>query len=198
MINYGKNYQANVDGYVYTYWIEIQNPKDWDVQIPGVLWLTRAPAANGVFTNAARWQWLTGFDASHNPRWGSRGDRVPVLQDPDGLMRGSAIYVPGLDRFLMVTNHTARDQGNLAIWEAPQPWGPWSPVLREHHWPASDPAAAVDARFSFGNFSPKWFSADGRTGVFVWFGPDRWNSVKIRLLLEPAASGSVVRSAGRR
>jgi len=57
--------------------------------------------------------------------------------------------------------------------------------MREDHWPQSDPDAPIDPRFSFGNFSPKWFSADGRKGVFVFFGPDRWNSVEMEIVPVP-------------
>jgi len=182
-IQYGKNYDANDDGYVYTYWIEIQDPDLWDVQIPGVLWLSRAPADGRAFTDTANWEWVTGFDGDE-PRWGDADDREPVLEDEDGLMRGSAIYVPGLDRYLMVTNHSARNQGSITFWEAPEPWGPWSIFFDDDNWPADDPSAPVAPRFAFGNFSPKWFSANGRSGVFVWFGPDRWNSVEIELEVE--------------
>jgi hypothetical protein len=184
-INYGRNYAANRDGYVYTYWIEIQDPTLWDVQIPGVLWLTRAPVAGDAFTNTTSWEWLTGIGAGGSPSWGAEVDRAPVLEDPDGFMRGSAIYVPGLDRYLMVTNHTARNMGNIAIREAPSPWGPWSVVLKDDNWPADDPTAPVGAEFAFGNMSPRWFSADGRSGVMVWFRPDRWNSAAFELELAP-------------
>jgi hypothetical protein len=186
-IQYGQNYGANRDGYVYTFWIEIQDPDDWEVQVPGLLFLSRARDANRAFTDTAQWQWLTGFDAGGAPLWGAAGERAPVFEDPDGLMRGSAIFVPGLGRFLMVTNHTARDEGYLRIWEAPQPWGPWSLVLDGDGWPEDDPAAPVAARFSFGGFGPKWFAPDGRRGVFVWFGPDQWNSVAVEFEVGPDA-----------
>jgi hypothetical protein len=195
-LQYGKNYGANSDGWLYTYWIEIQDPDAWEVQVPGVLWLSRAPVADRVFTYATQWQWVTGFDSGGHPRWGSASNRVPVLEDADGLMRGSALYVPGLHRFLMVTNHTERNAGHIAIWEAPQPWGPWTLVMKENGWPQSDPDAPVDPRFSFGNFSPKWFSADGRKGVFVWFGPDRWNSVAVDVVPVPEPGASALGAAG--
>jgi len=184
-LQYGRNYSANTDGYVYTYWIEIQDEDEWDVQTPGLIFLTRAPVAGLAFADAASWQWVTGFEASGNPRWGAPGQRVPVIEDDDGVMRGSALFVPGLARYLMVTNHSARNQGNLRIWEAPQPWGPWSVVFDVSGWPADDPAAPVEPRFSFGSFSPKWFRSCGHSGVFVWFGPDQWNSVAFELDLGP-------------
>ncbi|UCF19740.1 MAG: hypothetical protein JSU87_17805 [Gemmatimonadota bacterium] len=173
-IDYGKNYSANRDGYVYIYTIRIEDPEVWDVQKPGVVWLARAPTANEAFANVANWEWVVGLDSNHNPTWGAMDGRVPVLEDPDGVMRNSALYNPGLDRFIMVTNHTERNEGNLAIWEAPEPWGPWSLVMKDFGWPAG---GEVDQTFAFGNFSAKWMSADGRRCVFVWFRPDAWNSV---------------------
>jgi len=183
MIQYGKNYAANGDGFVYTFWIKIQNPSQWEVQKPGVLWLARARAANRAFTDAANWEWVTDFRGD-DPVWGDFDERIPVIEDDDGLMRGSAIFVPGLGRYLMVTNHTARNRGNVTFWEAPEPWGPWRIVMDDDHWPADDPNAPVPPRFAYGNFSPKWFSANGANGVFVWFQPDSWNSVAMRLEVE--------------
>ncbi len=180
-IDFGQNYLANTDGYVYVYSIRIENPDVWDVQKPGIIWLARAPAAGEEFTDLANWEWVTALDASHNPTWGSMEDRVPVLEDPDGMMRNSAIYIPPLNRYVMVTNHTARNQGNIAIWEAPEPWGPWNLVMKEWGWPSAE-TDAVSATFAFGNFSPKWFSADGHDFVFVWFRPDAWNSVAGRFI----------------
>jgi hypothetical protein len=182
VINYGRNYAANTDGYVYTYWIKIQDPTIWDVQIPGVIWLMRAPAADEAFTDAANWEWFTGFDESQNPQWGVMEDRAPVLEDPDGVLHGSAIYVPGIDLFLMSTNHTQFNGGAVAFWSAPAPWGPWSLTSKFFDWPF--PVTAP--RYILGHFSPKWFSEDGLGGVFVWFGPDRWSSAKFNV---PEPSG---------
>ncbi len=184
-INYGKNYGANTDGYVYTYTIRISNTRSWEVQAPGEVWLARGPAAAEAWADVSNWEWVTELGAGGVPRWGALDDRIPVLSDPDGFMRGSALYVPGLDRYLMVTNHTVRNKGNLAIWEAPKPWGPFRRVLHEKRWPEGDPGAPrrgeLGRSFAFGSFSPKWLSADGRSCVFVWFRPDAWNSVACTL-----------------
>lgn len=193
-VQFGRNHEASWDGYVYTYWIQVHDPALWEVQAPGVLWLVRAPAAGEAFADAANWQWLTGFDAtSGEPQWGALADRAPVLEDPDGFLRGSATYVPGLDLFLMVTNHTTRNGGHLSIWQAPDPWGPWSIVMTEDDFPDSEPQApAHAANFSRGNFAPKWWSTNGRSGVFVWSGGS-WNSVRFDVLPEP---GGLATAAG--
>lgn len=180
-LNYGQNYSENSDGYVYTYWIQIEDITQWEVQVPGVLWLTRAPAANEAFGDQANWEWFTGLSGS-TPTWSSNASsRQPVLVDTEGMMRGNALYVPALDRYLMFTNHTERNSGAIAIWEAPKPWGPWTTVLREYDWPSGEPSAPVPPDVTFGVFSPKWFSPDGLSGVFVFFRPDNWNSVPFTL-----------------
>ncbi len=187
-INYGQNYSANTDRYVYIYTIRIENVTNWDVQKPGVVWLARALASVEAFANTENWEWLAGLSGG-NPQWGSQANRVPVLEDPDGMMRNSALYIPGLDRYVMVTNHTARNLGNIAIWEASEPWGPWNQVTKEFGWPGNDPNAPSESQlprtFAFGNFSPKWLSNDGRDCVFVWFRPDAWNSVGCHFEVNP-------------
>ncbi|UCF19377.1 MAG: hypothetical protein JSU87_15850 [Gemmatimonadota bacterium] len=182
-INYGQNYSANSDGFVYVYTIRIADPTLWDVQKPGVIWLARAPAAGEAFADTANWEWVVGFSGS-DPQWGAIASRVPVLEDADGVMRSSVLYLPGLQRYVMVTNHTARDLGNIAIWEAPQPWGPWTLVTKEFGWPGNDPNAppegALPRTFSFGNFGPKWLGADGQDCVLVGLTSNSWDSVGCR------------------
>jgi hypothetical protein len=173
-VQYGQNYGANSDGYVYIFTIRIADPDAWEVQKPGVAWLARAPVAGEAFVYPARWEWLTGMNDS-NPRWGRQADRVPILEDADGFMRGSATYLPHLDRYVMVQNHSARNRGNIAIYQAPKPWGPWTVVMKESEWPRR----GAPRQFAYGNFSPKWLSPDGAC-VFVWFRPDAWNSVGCR------------------
>ncbi|UCF19739.1 MAG: DUF4185 domain-containing protein [Gemmatimonadota bacterium] len=191
-INFGQNYSSNRDGYVYIYTIRIQDPEDWEVQKPGVVWLARAPVANEAFTNLDNWEWFTGLDEGQ-PTWSQNSnDRRPVLEDPDGVMRNSAIYVPAFDRYVMVTNHTARNEGNMAWWEAPTPWGPWRLFKKVSGWLDQEPGAPdIQNSATFGNFSPKWLGPNGDC-VFVWFRPDAWNSVACRFLTDPDAGDDLL------
>src|SRR5690606_40074440 len=43
----------------------------------------------------------------------------------------SVSYHPGLRRYLLCTQHTAIAEGNLGIFDAPEPWGPWTTVRSE-------------------------------------------------------------------
>jgi hypothetical protein len=41
----------------------------------------------------------------------------------------SVSYNPGLKRYVLMTDHTVVDRGNLGIFDAPAPWGPWTTAL---------------------------------------------------------------------
>lgn len=174
-LQFGKGYAGARDGYVYTYWTKVQ-ALAWEVQKPGEIMLTRVPTSS--IESQSQYEYFTGLDGSGVPRWSTtRASAVPVFRDPNGVMRNSIIYNPGLQRYLLVTNHTARNQGNVAVFDAPQPWGPWTTVAYYSGWPAG---GEIAKNTFYGNFSAKWMSANGRDFVFVFTGKesnDSWNSV---------------------
>jgi hypothetical protein len=105
--------------------------------------LLRAPA-NNFFGSKSNWEWFTGMSGG-TPTWGSQSDSVPVFVDPRGVgWNWSAIYNPGLGRYLLVTEHSANTSGGesnrisaqsrLGIFDAPEPWGPWTTVIYEDNW----------------------------------------------------------------
>jgi hypothetical protein len=176
----GRSYGAAEDGFVYIYFVEVKDG-EWEAQRPGELALARVPIAEIEDRDA--YEFFAGRNGGGGAVWTSDlAGRRPVIEDPNGLMRGSTIYNPGLDRYLTVINHTARNLGNLAIFDAPTPWGPWTSVLYVRGW--SGPGVAADT--FYWNFSPKWLSPDGRTFVLVFSGKgenDSWNSVEGSFLL---------------
>jgi hypothetical protein len=102
-----------------------------------------------------------------------------VLEDASGLMRHSALYVAPLRRYVLVTDHSLRNGGNVAIYDAPDPWGPWREVLRESAWGEGH----VAPNTFYWVFAPAWLGPDGRDFVLVFTGKeenDSWNSVRGR------------------
>ena len=182
-LQFGKGYQGARDGYVYTYWTRVQSMV-WEVQKPGEIILTRVPT--GSIESQPQYQYYAGLDGSGAPTWSSSvASAAPVFRDPNGVMRNSAIYNAGLRRYLLVTNHTARNQGNLGIFDAPEPWGPWTTAGYTTGWPAG---GEVAKNTFYGNFSAKWMGASGTDFVFVFTGKesnDSWNSVQGRFLTGP-------------
>jgi hypothetical protein len=54
--------------------------------------------------------------------------------------------------------------GGLAIYDAQQPWGPWTTVFLAEKWDIGPGETA--------SFPPKWMSPDGRTVHLVFSGDD--------------------------
>jgi hypothetical protein len=80
-------------------------------------------------------------------------------------------YNPGLKRYLLTTMTIDR-HGRLAIYDAPEPWGPWTTVLFEQDRERWGNKVVVF------NFVNKWLSADGRRFVLVFTKDDHWASLE--------------------
>ncbi len=110
LINMGKNYSLNHDGYVYG--LGAGRETNWN----GPVYLARVKKADILSYQA--WEYFTGLDSAKNPLWSkSQSDAKPV---PDLYTPGtaSAIYHPGMKRYLFLSAQK--------LWDAPEPWGPWT------------------------------------------------------------------------
>ncbi len=188
ILNYGKDYNGNVDGYIYHYAADI---KDTGTTLPiqkdgtnGEIWLFRCLIADiEIFAN---YEWFTG--TAETPTWGTYANRKAVITDTDGVSwnTGSCNWVPGLNRYLFATEHTASKVGNLKIREAPNPWGPWTVIHNETNWPQDSTGSfddPVEQTGFYWTFAPKWWDQNGN-GVMLASGissMDSWNSIEISL-----------------
>jgi hypothetical protein len=84
----------------------------------------------------------------------------------------------------LTTEHTESNQGNLGIFDAPEPWGPWTTVAYMNYSDgtqfAHDFPGVPDTTF-FWNFSNKWLSEDGKEFTLIFTGSrvnDSWNTVR--------------------
>jgi hypothetical protein len=181
-LQFGKGYNGARDSWVYMY--AAQNNNDtWGIQKPGTIMLMRAPQTRLMERSA--YQFFTGRNANGQPQWSANiTDRKPVFADPNGVHLVSVSYNPGLRRYLLATAHTAKEEGNLGIFDAPTPWGPWTTVSYEKQWGAGHNIATTTF---FWNFANKWLSADGKNFVLVFTGVDSndaWNTVKGTFVLK--------------
>jgi hypothetical protein len=90
-----------------------------------------------------------------------------VLTDPSRCYRSSVSYNAGLKRYLWVQTGLGADTrfaGGLAIYDAPEPWGPWTTAFATDAWDVGPGETA--------SFPPKWISPDGRTLHLVFSGND--------------------------
>jgi hypothetical protein len=178
-IQFGRGYEGAPDSYVYGYFA---NPDGKS------LGLARVPKTEIENRNA--YQVFAGFDSDDKPTWSTKlADREPIFTDPVGVNWGyQAVYHPVLQRYLLTVTHGGVEEGpGLGIFDAPEPWGPWTTVYYSDAWKDSK------NKFCF-SFPQKWMSADGKTGWMVhsgWPEYDNYNHIKYILTFKtPSDSGS--------
>ena len=199
ILNFGRNYAGAPDGFVYHYFIHLQgNPSALAVHTPGRIDLARAPKDRLMDRSA--YEFFSGLDDKGQPAWtGNPSGRRPVFQDPAGVgWNVSVSYNAGLGRYLLCTEHTRTFQGRLGMFDAPEPWGPWTTV-----WYASGGgdlfgAGRIETSTFFWNFSNKWLSADGKDFVLLFTGigsNDSFNTVQgsFSASEEPESAGPFLR-----
>jgi hypothetical protein len=183
-INFGRNgggVPSRLQGYIYLY-----GPKQ---PIPGIrgssLFLSRVPREK--IRERDGFEFFSGLDVHAQPTWNREFTQAqPVFTDNNGAAPGGMIYDPVLGCFLLTCFHTG--PGQLGIFEAREPWGPWFTVAYYEDWGGM--GAAGEGLTC--EFPQKWMSADSSTlwSVFSVYGEgakqgikahDRFNVVKATL-----------------
>ena len=187
-LNFGRDYAGARDGYVYSYYIEpawgpgratATPAHTFDVHRPGRIHLSRTP--KGAILDRNRYEFYAGTTPDGTPVWTTEIARKrPVFEDANGVgWNLSVSHNAGLRRYLLSTEHTETHAGKFGLFDAPEPWGPWSTVAYDDAWGAGH----VEVSTFYWNFPTKWLSADGRDFTLVFTGKntnDSWNTVKGR------------------
>src|SRR5437763_1365992 len=107
-------------------------------------------------------------------RWPDIARRGAVFTHRDACLRSAMTYCPGLKRYLwwqqvpQPPGHRDRGDtrftGGFGVYDAPEPWGPWTTAYFTPKWDVG-PGEHAD-------FPAKWMSADGRTLHLVFSGDD--------------------------
>ena len=180
-LNFGKDNAGARDEYVYSYFIRPQNQNisqssfGLNVHQPGAVYLARVHK-DRLFAGRDHYRWFAGLQDGE-PKWDVLYEKQPVFEDVNGTgWCLSASYNPGLGRYLLATEHTRSHVDNLlGIFDAPEPWGPWTTVK---YWTPQDrfgeirTGSDLDWKFNvfFLAFSPKWLSKDGRDFTLTFTG----------------------------
>ncbi|MBI5386651.1 MAG: DUF4185 domain-containing protein [Verrucomicrobia bacterium] len=173
-LNFGKNYAGARDEFVYVY------SPDADSAYEVADRLVLARVHKSAIRNRSAYEFLKALEADGNPVWTrSLAERGAVLNNPRRCYRPSVSYNPALRRYWLVHSVPAassrdatgkldtRFRGGLAIYDAPQPWGPWTSAFFVDAWDTGPGDSA--------SFPPKWMSADGRTMYLVFSGDDSFS-----------------------
>jgi len=176
-LNFGKNYAGARDGYVYSYFIHSTlTTSSFGVSKPGRIYLSRV--LNADILDKSKYEYFSGM-SGNSPTWtSSLNSKKPVFEDPNGVgWNVSVSYNAGIGRYLLMTEHTKTFRGYLGLFDAPEPWGPWTTV----HYTDNFGSGAIQKTAFYWNFSNKWLSSDGKDFVMVFTGigeNDSFNTVE--------------------
>lgn len=182
VLQMGKNYEHNTDGFVYIY-----SPNGDAEGTMNQLALCRVP--KDKLTQRSAHEFFVGLEKPGGARWSTNiEDRAPVHEFPAGWVNKylnpyawhpSVVYFASAGQYLMAnwgmgTDATGKwftKPSYLGFWTALQPWGPWTQVHAEESW---TPAGEQAARAYQPQIAPKWIAADGSSFWLVWtdFGQD--------------------------
>ena len=101
-----------------------------------------------------------------------------AFDHPGGCSRSAISYDVGLRRYLWCQTLPGRDarfRGGFAIYDAPEPWGPWTTVYFTEDWDVGPGETC--------SFPTKWMSTDGKTVHLVFSGDDCFSVRKATLLM---------------
>jgi CubicO group peptidase (beta-lactamase class C family) len=180
-INFGRNYHGARDEYVYV----VSHDADSAYEVADAMVLARVPKQK--LRDKTAWEFFAGF-AANEPVWEkSASRRRPIVRNPDKCYRTSVSYNAPLARYLMVhavPTSRSRDRagkpdtrftGGLAIYDAPQPWGPWTIVFSTDDWDVGPGESC--------SFPTKWMSADGTSLHLVFSGDDAFSVRRAELTI---------------
>jgi hypothetical protein len=164
-VQFGPNYSGARDRYVYV--VSQANDSAYgyspDIVMARVL-KHQVPERNF-------YEFFVGFDRNARPQWSSDlTQRKPIFTDPNGTQRIAITYNAGLKRYLLTTSHRpagsqAMHTAALGVFDAPEPWGPWTTVFYDSHWSGAN-------RTYHHKFPTKWMSADGGSLWLLYSGLD--------------------------
>jgi hypothetical protein len=166
-VQFGMNYKGSRDEYVYV--VSQGNDSAYGYS-PHVV-LARVPKKH--VPDRMRWEFFADFGEVGQPAWTPDLKlRKPVFTDPNGTQRVAMVYNAPLKRYLLTTSHRApggdadaTHTPALGVFDAPDPWGPWTTVAYDHHW-------SGEHRTYHHKFPTKWISADGREMYLLYSGLD--------------------------
>ena len=176
MLQMGRGYEHNRDGYVYGY-----SPNGNVEGTMNQLVLFRAPR-NGVLDRSA-YEFFASRTPSGGAEWSGDVERRGIVHTfPSGWVNTqihpyawhpSVVYCAPLGCYLMANWGMGCSPDGmwfgkpsyLGFWTAPEPWGPWDQVHEETAW---TPAGDAGARAYQPQICPKWIAADGTSFWLVF------------------------------
>jgi hypothetical protein len=128
------------------------------------------------------YEFFVELDDHEQPVWSADiARRGAIFEHPDLCRRSGISYHAGLDRYLWWQHRAEEDvdtrfQGGFGVYDAPEPWGPWTTAYFTLEWDCGPGET--------GSFPTHWMDADGTTVYLVFSGNDYFSVRKATLVLE--------------
>jgi hypothetical protein len=162
---FGRNYAGARDNYVYI----VSQDNDNAYKYAEKVVMARVPKDR--IADRGAYEFFAGRDATGPPRWSrDMGARQPILTDPKGAQRVSLTYNAALKRYFLVTSigthgsaTKAMHTGGLGVFDAPEPWGPWTTVYYDQYWSGGHNLEYKLEEWTYHQkFPTKYISSDGK------------------------------------
>jgi hypothetical protein len=158
-LNFGRNYAGARDRFVYIYSHDSHSAYERADRF------VLARVAQDRICDRVAYEFFVGLDANAQPQWSSDiASRGAVLTNPGMCYRSSVSYHPGLKRYLWCQTGAGEDTrfaGGFAIYDAPEPWGPWTVAFQTKQWDVG-PGESMHLPTKWMNSNELWllFSGD--------------------------------------
>ena len=174
-LNFGKNYAGARDDFVYVY------SHDSDSAYESADRMVLARVRKSRVQNRGAYEFFQQLDQAGSPIWTKDVKRRgPVFSHIGHCYRSGITYDAPLKRYLWCQIHPQSDdsrgprfQGGFGVYDAPEPWGPWTTVYFTKAWDVGPGETS--------SFPTNWMSADGKTLHLVFSGDDHFSVRKAML-----------------
>lgn len=173
-LNFGKNYQGARDAFVYVYSPDSNSAYD----AADSFVLARVPKEKVREREA--YEFFRERNGQGDPIWtpdiSARGS---IFRSPGRCYRSGVSYNPALRRYIWcqtLPGGDARFAGGFGIFDAPEPWGPWTTVFYTQKWDVGPGESS--------SFPTKWMRTDGKGMWLVFSGGDSFSAREAALFTE--------------
>ncbi len=170
-LNFGRDYAGARDDFVYVY-----SHDSGDAYMAADR-MVLARVARSRIKDKRAYEYFRGRDARNKPVWTADvGARGAVFSHEGRCYRSGVSFNAGLKRYLwcqVLPGGDPRFRGGFGIYDAPEPWGPWTTVYFTEAWDTGPGETSC--------FPTKWMSADGKTLSLVFSGDDSFSVRRVVL-----------------
>jgi len=162
-LNFGKNYAGARDDFVYIY----SHDSDSAYEPADKMVMARVPKDRIIKRDA--YEFFKGLNDWRQPIWTKDIHEMrAVFINPGRCYRAGITYNPGLKRYLwcqtIYNKNDMRFKGGMGIFDAPEPWGPWTTVYYTEQWDVGPGETS--------SLPTKWMSKNGKTCYLLFSGDD--------------------------